>query len=66
MTRLSVPGMTCGHCKTSVESAIATLDAAARVHVDLPSRMVEVSSIVPPEALIAALKAGGYDATVAA
>lgn len=65
MTRLSVPDMSCGHCKASVEAAIARVDAAATVKVDLESRMVEVESAAPAPALIAALAEVGFPATAA-
>lgn len=63
MTRLSVPDMTCGHCKASIESAIAGLDAAARVRVDLPARTVEIDSTLPAPALIRALDEIGFPAS---
>ncbi len=40
MTKLSVPDMSCGHCKASVEAALAPL--ADRVSVDLAARQVTV------------------------
>lgn len=65
MTTLSVPEMTCGHCKASVEAALTRLDPAAQVAVDLTARRVEVTSSAPPAAMIAALGAVGFDATAA-
>jgi copper chaperone len=65
MTRLSVPDMTCGHCKASVEAAIARVDAGATVRVDLDAHTVEVDSAAPPAALIAALDEVGFPATAA-
>ncbi|MGC1261520.1 MAG: heavy-metal-associated domain-containing protein, partial [Jannaschia helgolandensis] len=38
--RLNVENMTCGHCRASVEKAIASVDPAASVTVDLPGRTV--------------------------
>ena len=64
MTKLCVPGMTCGHCKVTVENAVAGVDASAQVNVDLESRTVEIESAIPDAALIDALKADGYEATV--
>lgn len=61
--RFSVPDMTCGHCKAAVEKAVASVDPAARVRVDLASREVEVESQAPAPAVIAALAAAGYSAT---
>ncbi len=65
MTKLNVPGMTCGHCKSSVEKAVAGVDADADVNVDLENRTVSIDSKVSDAALIDALKEGGYEATVA-
>ena len=57
--------MSCGHCKAAVEKAVAGVDADARVDVDLENRTVSIDSAVTDTALIDALKAGGYEATVA-
>jgi len=62
MTQLSVPDMSCGHCKASVEAALAPL--ASRVEVDLAYRQVKADG--PPEAMIRALEAVGFPATVLA
>ena len=61
MTTLSVPDMSCGHCKASVEAALAPL--AATVTVDLPARQVRAEGAAP-ESLIAALANAGFPATV--
>ena len=65
MTKLNVPEMSCGHCKVAVEKAVADVDAGASVDVDLENRTVSIQSTVTDAALIAALKEGGYLATVA-
>lgn len=66
MTTFSVPEMSCGHCKAAIETAIASLDAGATVAVDLATRTVKITSTQPEGALIAAMRGGGYDATVIA
>ena len=38
MTRLSIPDMTCGHCKATVEKTVTGLDPAAKVAVDLATQ----------------------------
>jgi copper chaperone len=63
MITLSIPDMTCGHCKTAVEAAILKLDPAASVTVDLVSRTAEVTSTEPARALINALIAVGFSAS---
>lgn len=60
--KLSVPEMNCGHCKASVEQAIAGLDSAAKVSVDLPARTVMVETSQPEASVIAALGDVGFDA----
>ncbi|MFC2966509.1 cation transporter [Acidimangrovimonas pyrenivorans] len=61
--KLSIPEMSCGHCKAAVEGAITGLDAGAQVAVDLDSRTAEVASSAAPEALVAALAEAGYAAS---
>ena len=56
--------MSCGHCKAAIEKAVADVDADARVSVDLENRTVSIESSIADAALIDALKAGGYEATV--
>lgn len=62
MTTLSIPDMTCGHCKASVLTALAPL--ADGVSVDLPNRTAAVTPGVPPEAMLAALARIGFSASV--
>lgn len=40
---LSVPDISCGHCKSSIEGALVPLDGVARAEVDISKRSVEVS-----------------------
>ncbi len=63
--RLSIPDMSCGHCKAAVEKAVAAVDPGARVLVDLTSRSAEVTGNAPPEEVLRALAAEGYPAVLA-
>ena len=65
MTKFNVPDMSCGHCKAAVEKAVASVDPAAKVQVNLDDRTVEIDAAVEDAALIAALKSEGYEATPA-
>ena len=65
MTKFNVPDMSCGHCKAAVEKAVASIDPAAKVQVNLDDRTVEIDAAVEDAALIAALKSEGYEATPA-
>lgn len=62
MTLLHVPDMSCGHCKASVEQALAPL--SQRVAVDLANRQVMVDSTVDDAALLKAMDAIGFPARV--
>lgn len=61
MTTFSVPDMSCGHCKASVEAALAPL--ASKVEVDLTARRVHVEGAEPAR-LIDALEAIGFPASL--
>jgi copper chaperone len=62
MITLSIPDMSCGHCKTAVTIAIQKLDPAATVQIDLVTRRAKITSCQPAEALITALSAVGFPA----
>ncbi len=64
MTTLSVPDMTCGHCKSSVEAALAPL--GSQIVVDLAHRTVTLESSAQTDHLIVALLEVGFPATVVA
>lgn len=59
---LSIPDMSCGHCKAAVTKAIATIDPQAVVEIDLDRRRASVSSAAGRDRLIAALADAGYTA----
>jgi len=63
MTTLSIPEMSCGHCKAAIEKTIAAIDPAAVLAFDLPARTVDVQSAAGLDALRVALKSAGYEAT---
>lgn len=66
MTTLSVPDMSCNHCKATVEAALGAVPEAGAVTVDLTARKVEVAGSAPAADLINALDKAGYPATVTA
>jgi copper chaperone len=63
MTTLSIPDMSCGHCKAAVEAALSAVPGALDIRVDLARRQVSVAGDAAPAALITALDAAGYPAT---
>ncbi len=60
---LSVPEIHCGHCKTSIEGAVAQLEGVDHVEVAIEQRTVEVryDEPVTEEAVIAAIESQGYE-----
>lgn len=65
MTTLLIPDMSCNHCRAAVTEALTALDPAAQVQVDLAARTATVQGSAAPQAMIAALQAVGFPATVA-
>lgn len=63
MTLLSVPDMSCGHCKASVEAALKTLPGAGAFQVDLTLRQVQVDGTTSTPALLKALDEIGFPAS---
>lgn len=63
MTKLSVPEMSCGHCKAAVEKAVSGVDDLADLEFDMEARTVEIESDIDAAGLIAALKTEGYEST---
>ncbi len=60
--RLSIGGMSCAGCVSSVETALRGVPGVTAATVNLGERTAEVSGTAAPEALIAAVKAASYDA----
>lgn len=60
MLRYTVEDMTCGHCVQTITQALNTLDPAAIVAIDLPSKTVEVTSGAGDEAVAGAIRQAGY------
>ena len=59
---LRVDGMACDGCAQSVTRAITSIDAAAQVVVDLPGKVVRISSATKDQASFEqAIIAAGYD-----
>jgi copper chaperone len=63
MTKYSVPEMSCGHCTAAIERQIKSADSAATVACDLGDRTVAVTTTLAADALLAAFREAGYEAT---
>lgn len=60
MIVLNIPKIRCGGCAASVEKAVLSVDAAAKVAIDIPARRVEVETAGSRQSLVDALAASGY------
>ncbi len=61
---LHVEGMTCKHCKMSVENALKTLDGVQNATVDLDSKTVSIDydpAVVDEESLKKIIGEAGYE-----
>lgn len=58
--RLSVEGMKCVGCATSVESAVKKVDGVRSVKVSLESGSVTIEGTVDESKVIAAVREAGY------
>lgn len=61
-TTITVTGMTCSHCVSSVTEELQEIDGVLDVHVDLDSGAVAMTSASPLDdaAIRAAVEAAGY------
>ena len=63
MIELNVEGMSCGHCAGRVSKAIAGVDPAAKVEVDVAGKLARVTSTASAQELAEAVTEAGYPAT---
>jgi copper chaperone len=59
----SVPGISCGHCKSAIEGEIAPLDGVESVVVDIDAKTVLVVGDITEDAVRAAVDEAGYEVT---
>jgi copper chaperone len=52
--------MSCGGCANAITRAVTGLDPAARVDVDVPVKIVSVTSTQPSARVIEAIEAAGF------
>lgn len=64
MTKLSIPDMSCGHCRASIEGAFQALPGFQSVSFDQEARTATVEGTVPEPQLIATLDSIGFPASV--
>jgi copper chaperone len=63
-TTLNVPGISCDHCKNTIEGAVGRLDGIAVVDVNIDQRTVAIdfddTAVTLPE-IVAVLDEAGYE-----
>ena len=57
----SVPDISCGHCKSAIESEVGALDDVATVLVDIEARTVTVDGEASDDRIHAAIEEAGYE-----
>ncbi|MEN6411701.1 MAG: copper ion binding protein [Veillonellales bacterium] len=61
--KITVKGMSCGHCKNAVEKAVKSLDGVSFAEVDLPARQLTIAfdaAVVSMEQIKAVIEEEGY------
>ena len=56
-----VPGISCGHCKTAIETEVADVPGVERVVVDVERRLVEIEGLASDADVVAAINNAGYE-----
>lgn len=55
-----IPDMSCGGCANAITRAVTELDPVAKLDVDVPVKIVAVTSTLPPERVINAIEAASF------
>jgi copper chaperone len=58
-----VPGISCDHCKRTVEEEVGGLSGVTHVYVDVAAKTVTVEGEATTEAVRAAIAEAGYEVT---
>lgn len=61
MIRFDIPGMTCGGCARTITVAIHSVDAQARVDIDVAARTLDVETGADRDTLAGAIREAGYE-----
>ena len=63
-TILKISGMTCSHCVSAVNRALQQVPGVEQADVSLDPQQAVVTGNADPQALVAAVREEGYEATV--
>jgi copper chaperone len=64
MTKFSIPDMSCGHCKASIDAALSA--QYGPIHFDMPAREITLNNAADTAAVLAQLAEIGFPAKVVA
>jgi copper chaperone len=56
----AIPDMACGGCANAITRAVTRLDPAAKLDVDVPVKIVKITSTLPEQRLIEVIEAAGF------
>ena len=59
--RYTVPGISCGHCKSAIEGEVAGVAGVTTVDVDVEAKTVRVEGDATDDAIRAAIDEAGYE-----
>lgn len=60
---LSIPDMSCGHCRASIEAALSSLPGLAAIRFDMAARTATIEGSVPADEIVKALDGIGFPST---
>ena len=60
MLTFEVQDMTCGHCVSAITNAVKSMDAAARVEIDLARQRAQVEAKATASEVAQAIQEAGY------
>jgi copper chaperone len=60
MQRYRAPEMSCGHCVSTIETAVKQVDPQAVISADLATHQVTVQTRVDADRIAAAIRSAGY------
>ena len=66
MITLSIPDMSCGHCRANIEAALAPVPGITALRFDAERRQAQIEGAVEARDLVAVLDAVGFPAQVVA
>jgi copper chaperone len=66
MIAFDIPDMSCGHCRSTIETAIRSVDPSAGIVIDLGARKAQIETARDAGAIAEAIRNAGYAVTPAA